>query len=285
MGTSRTRPARAAHTTKPGRRMTTPNPATGPAAAPPDRATLDAERERLLRQVEAIGDPIMIGLGLVFLVLLLLQVSSVPLTDGEQAFVNRADDVIYGVFVADFLLRLLIVPNKAAYLKANWLLAASLAVPALRPLKLVRVAPMLGSLHAAQVVGGANRGLTALRLMLRGRVFLYLSMVTVVVVLIGAGGVLRLDAGHPGTPFTSFGEALWWAATLITTVNSSDDPVSGWGRVVAFLMRIYAVAIFGYLTGSIASYFVAEVRQGASAGPHARSADDASPPKPVEGPQ
>lgn len=262
--------------------MTTPNPTPG---SEPPRAPLDAERERLLRQVEAIADPIMVALGLVFLGLLLLQVSSVPLTGDERSFVDRADDVIYGAFVVDFLARLLIVPDRLSFLKSNWLLALSLVLPALRPLKLVRMAPMLGSLHVSQVVGGANRALTSLRLMLRGRAFLYLSMITTVVVLVGAGVVMQLDAGHPGTPFTSFGDALWWSATLITTVNSSDDPVSAWGRVVAFLMRIYAVGVFGYLTASIASYFVAQVSRAQPPHAAARPAENAAPPNHGEDPQ
>jgi voltage-gated potassium channel len=220
---------------------------------------LDREREVLLRQVEAIADPLMVALGLAFLALLLTQVANPPLTPGEQRFLDRADDVIYVAFVADFLLRLLIVPDRWAWVRRNWLLAASLLLPALRPLRLLRLAPALASFHMAALVGGANRGLLALRQMLRGRVFLYLAMVTTVVVLVGAGVVWRLDQGHAATPFGSFGEALWWAATLVTTVNSSDDPVSGWGRVVALLMRVYAVGVFGYLTASIASYFVAQV--------------------------
>lgn len=268
--------------TNPARPVPTPNQETGPDASPREPGSLDAERERLLRQIEAIGDPLMVALGLVFLVLLLLQVSSIQLTAGEQAFVDRADDVIYGVFVFDFLLRLLIVPNKRSYLRMNWLLAVSLVLPALRPLRLVRLAPALGSVHAAQFVGGANRALTSLRLMLRGKVFLYLSMITAFNVLVGAGVVMRLDAGHPGTPFTSYGEALWWAATLITTVNSSDDPVSAWGRVVAFLMRIYAVGVFGYLTASIASYFVSQVAQTRPAAADSRAVDDAAPPNPAD---
>ncbi len=265
--------------------MATQPQTTGSYPAPDDARSLDEERETLLRQVEAIGDPIMVALGLVFLVLLLVQVSSIQLTAGEQTFVDRADDVIYGIFVADFLLRLLIVPDRSRYLRTNWLLAISLVLPALRPLKLVRMAPALGSLHAAQLVGGANRALASLRLMLRGRVFLYLSMITAVIVLAGAGVVMRLDVGHAGTPLTSYGESLWWAATLITTVNSSDDPVSAWGRIVAFLMRIYAVGVFGYLTASIASYFVAQVTQAQPGAQPSPAAGDGGPAKPADGPQ
>lgn len=238
-----------------------------PPAAPDPAARLRAERELLLRNVEAVADPVMVVLGIAFVVLLVVQVAGVPLTPAELAFVGRADDAIYGAFVVDFLLRLWIVPDRFAYLKRNWLLVASLVLPALRPLRLVRLAPAVGSLHVAQLVGGANHGLSVLGAMLRGRAFLYLALLTLTVVLVGAVVVLPLEQGQPGTPLTSFGEALWWSATLVTTVNSGDDPVSGWGRVLAVLMRIYAVGVFGYLTGSIASYFVAQVNPSRTADP------------------
>jgi voltage-gated potassium channel len=247
-------------------------------------ADLDAERERLLAQVEAVADPLMFALGLVFLLLLLVQVGALPVTADEQRFLDRADNVIYAAFVADFGLRLLIVPDRAAWIRKNWLLAVSLLLPALRPLRLVRIAPALATIHTAALVGGANKALAALRKMLRGRAFLYLVVVTVLVVVVGAGAVLQLDRGHHDTPFTSFGEALWWAATLVTTVNTGDDPVSGWGRVVAVMMRVYAVGVFGYLTASIASYFIAQV-SASDARSSATAPASTSSPRPQSGAQ
>lgn len=44
---------------------------------------------------------------------------------------------------------------------------------------------------------------------------------TVVVVLAAAALVLAVEEGEGGT-IDSFGDAMWWAATTVTTVNYGD---------------------------------------------------------------
>ena len=137
-------------------------------------------------------------------------------------------------------------------------------MPALRPLRVLRAARALRSIHLLRMLSGANRGMRALRRITRGRQFAYVATLSLLVTLLGAGGAFVLDRGAPGTPLNSFGEALWWAATLVTTVNSGVDPVTAEARLVAVLMRLYAVSVFGFVTASIASYFIG--RSSAAAG-------------------
>lgn len=135
----------------------------------------------------------------------------------------------------------------------------SLVVPFLRPLRALHALTALKALQAGQLVGGANRGLRSLREVFRGRSALYLSLLTLLVIVVGASVTLALERGTAGSELTTFGDALWWSATLVTTVNTGLDPVTAWGRVVGWLMRVYAVGVFGYLTASIASYLVSQV--------------------------
>jgi voltage-gated potassium channel len=53
-----------------------------------------------------------------------------------------------------------------------------------------------------------------------------------------------------------FGTALWWTAMLITTMGSEYWPRSAEGRVLCLILSIYAFAVFGYVTASLASLFV-----------------------------
>ena len=54
-----------------------------------------------------------------------------------------------------------------------------------------------------------------------------------------------------------FGDALWWAATTVTTVGYGDKyPLTAEGRAVAVFLMIVGIAIFGVLTAGIAAYFV-----------------------------
>jgi len=202
-------------------------------------------------------------LGVVFLAIVVLEISNIPLTAGETRIIKTTGGVIYGLFILDFLVRLAISPQRGAFLRENWLLAISLALPFLAPLRILRLAPAASAITASRAVAGVDRALHELGVMLRGMTFVYLVMITILVVLLGAGVVLQLDRAHPNTPFANYGDTLWWSATVITTMNNSDDPVSAWARVVAVAMRIYAVGVFTYLTASVASYYVGRISPGA----------------------
>jgi voltage-gated potassium channel len=220
---------------------------------------MHAERLELLARIEAILDPPMVVLGLVFLVLVALSLFQAPMTPSERSAVERADDVIYWIFVADFLLRLLITPARLPWVRANWALVLSLALPFLRPLHAFHALAALQVMNVGQLVVGLNRALRALQQIFRGRSALYLSLLTLLTIVVGAGVTLVLERGAAGSALTTFGQALWWSATLVTTVNSGLDPVTAWGRVVGWLLRVYAVGVFGYLTASIASFLVGQV--------------------------
>ncbi len=96
----------------------------------------------------------------------------------------------------------------------------------------------------------------SLRRVARGRQFAYVGALTLLVILLGAVGVWSFDRGAPDASIRTFGDAVWWAATLVTTVNSGLEAATPEARVIAILLRLYAVSVFGYVTASIASYFV-----------------------------
>ena len=43
---------------------------------------------------------------------------------------------------------------------------------------------------------------------------------------------------------------------LLTTIGSQSWPASHEGRILALLISIYGLAVFGYITASFASFFV-----------------------------
>jgi len=59
------------------------------------------------------------------------------------------------------------------------------------------------------------------------------------------------DAG-----FSSFGDALWWTGMIITTMGSAYWPLTAEGRILAFLLSLFAIGVFGYITATLASFFV-----------------------------
>lgn len=53
-----------------------------------------------------------------------------------------------------------------------------------------------------------------------------------------------------------FGTALWWASMMVTTMGSDYWPRSPEGRILTFLLALYAFAIFGYVTATIAGFLI-----------------------------
>ncbi|MDQ3468031.1 MAG: ion transporter [Chloroflexota bacterium] len=228
-----------------------------PATAPPPAVSpIHSERLELLAHLEAMLEPIMLMLGLLFLGLLAFEYSGVDFTPVEKRWIDRAETTIYWVFAGDFIVRFAIAPAKTRFLRTNWITALSLALPALRPLRAVGAAGSLSTVHLLRVLSGANHGMRALRHITRGRQFAYLVSLTFIVTMLSAGGVLFFDRNARGADITDASDAIWWAATLVTTINSNEDPVSFPGRIIGLLLRFYAVSVLGYITASIASYFI-----------------------------
>ena len=73
------------------------------------------------------------------------------------------------MFLLDFMIPFAVAPSKRSFLRRNWLVALSLALPFPRPLRAFRAARALRSLSLARLLGGTNRGMRVLRQVTRGR--------------------------------------------------------------------------------------------------------------------
>lgn len=179
---------------------------------------------------------------------------------GESQLLETIGLAIWAVFLVEFLLRLALAPDKARFLRANWLSAIALVAPAfrlLRGFRVLRLARAARGLRLVRVVGTANRGMNALRAGLRRRGLGYVVALTALVSLLGAAGMYAFEqAPEVEGGFSSFGDALWWTAMLMTTMGSDFWPRTAEGRVLCLLLATYAFAVFGYITAAFASFFV-----------------------------
>lgn len=228
------------------------------------------ERLELLAHVQALLEPLMVALGLVFLVLLLLDFSGALAGQREGLWLSRSLTAIWVVFLAEFALRFVIAPKKLDFLLRNWLGLASLALPFLRPFRALRAVRAVRSLSLVRLLGGVNRAIRLLRTVARGSQIAYLAALTIFVMLAGATGAWYFERGVEGAAIRSFSDALWWSSALVTTINNEKYVVSPEARVVAILMRVYAVSVFGFITATIASFLLGR-----------NAAQDAAPTPPV----
>jgi len=219
-------------------------------------ALLNAERRALLEQLEDRLETPMLVLGLVWLGLLIIE-----FVGTLGAPLEILVTLIWIVFLLDFALKFTLAPRKLDYLQSNWLTAISLLVPALRVFRIVRVVRLLRVARAARglrlfrLVSSLNRGMKALGGALGRRGFGYVVALTLVVTLGGAAGMFAFE-NEVGGSFKTYPEALWWTAMLMTTLGSEKWPQSDAGRTLCFLLSLYAFAVFGYVTATLATFFV-----------------------------
>jgi voltage-gated potassium channel len=219
---------------------------------------LAGERARLLETLEQHLERPMIALAFVWLALLILELAM-----GERGWTVVLSIIIWIIFILDFAVRLALAPSKLTFLKRNWLTALSLVVPALRGLRLfalgrfVQIGRVSRGARLVRVVSSVNRGMSALSSTMRRRGFGYVILLTIIVVLAGAAGMLAFEKQVPIKPgIHTYGEAVWWTAMIITTMGTDYWPQTGEGRLLCFLLALYAFAVFGYVTATIATFFI-----------------------------
>lgn len=218
---------------------------------------IEQERFEVLQQFEELLEPVVMALGFVWLALL-----AVELVWGSNPFVQTLVWVIWGIFLVDFVIRFFLAPGKLNYLKKNWLTALSLLVPALRVFRLVRVARVLYAARATRglalfrVLSSLNRSLRALRAHIQRRGIGYVLALSALVTFIGAAAIYFFERDAQSGGFSNYWDALYWTGMMMTTLGSSYWPETGEGRVLAFLLALYALSMFGYITATLATFFI-----------------------------
>ena len=82
-----------------------------------------------------------------------------------------------------------------------------------------------------------------------------LVMLTVILVLAGAFVFYRLERNAPGSEVTTYGDALFWTSSQITTISSSlANPITTGGRILAVLTDLASIAMVSLLFGTIAQH-------------------------------
>jgi voltage-gated potassium channel len=214
---------------------------------------LERERFEIVEQLQEWLEWPMIVLGLAWLVLLVLE-----FVRGSDPVLSILSTTIWVLFIADFALKLLLAPRKWRFIGANWLTVVSLAIPALRVLRVSRVLLLARAgrgLRLVRVVASLNRGMRALRSAMARRGFGYVIASTTVVVFAAAAGMLAFEREVP-EGLDTYGDALWWTAMIVVTMGSGYWPQTGEGKLLCLGLSLYGFGVLGYVTATLASFFV-----------------------------
>lgn len=215
---------------------------------------LENERYEILQQLEDWLETPMLVLGFAWLILLVIELLWESIWK-QNPILNTISNVIWIIFILNFTVEIILAPRKLAYLKRNWLTAVALIVPAFRLFRILRVFRLARGVRLVKVVGSLNRGMRSLGSSMSRRGFGYVAALTLIVTLAGAAGMYAFE-NETANGLNSYGEALWWTAMIMTTMGSAYWPRTPEGRVLCVILALYAFAVFGYVTATLASFFI-----------------------------
>ena len=224
---------------------------------PHQQPALERERGEVLQQWEDWSETPMLVLSFAWLGLFIVE-----LVWGLTPLLEVIGTTIWIAFIFDFSIKFILAPRKLIYIKQHWLIVLSLLIPALRIFRIIRVIQPLRSIHGVRglqllrITIGTNRGMRLFGASVQRRGLGYVVGLTVIVTLIGSAGIYAFEREVPNGIITDYGIALWWTAMVMTTIGSDYFPKTAEGRILCFFLALYAVVVFGYLTATLATFFI-----------------------------
>jgi len=163
---------------------------------------------------------------------------------------NYTDNALCLLFLGDFFYKLFTAPSRWVYLRWGWIdfISSIPSVDLFRWGRFFRVFRILRAIRSARHLVNVVRKSQAQSLLLTVLLGCFL------VVDIGAMMVLHLEKDVPGATVTSVQDAFWWALVTITTVGYGDHfPITSGGRMVAAVLMLTGIGLFGTLTAFLSS--------------------------------
>lgn len=190
------------------------------------------------------------GFAVLFLVAYALPILVPSLPSWLRGSLEGVTWCVWAAFGSDYIIRLRLSRHRRAFLRGHLVELLVIALPLLRPLRVLRLLTLLDVLnrHAARS--------------LRGRVVTYVTGGTVLILLCAALAVLDAERSDPRGNIRTLADAIWWSLTTVTTVGYGDRfPVTGTGRLVAVLLMLGGIALLGIVTASLATWLMDRVRE------------------------
>lgn len=172
------------------------------------------------------------------------------------------DTLVCVLLITDFGVRFYKAESKLAFLKWGWidLIASIPNLPILRVGRLVRILRIIRLLRAIRATHKVSS------LILKDKIKTGITSVILtafLLVIFCSIGVLICEQQNPDANIKTAGDAIWWSVTTITTVGYGDKyPITAEGKIVAMILMISGIGLFGILSGVAAAFFVGAAQGG-----------------------
>jgi voltage-gated potassium channel len=206
-------------------------------------------RHDLVDRIERVTRYPMFLLGIAWLVIAIV-ILSTDLEGNASIALVATLFILWAVLLVEYLVRLVVTPDRRGYLRRRWVEPATVVVPVLQGWHLIGIEKMSLLLHEAEL---------RVEAILRHHSLFRVLIAAFATLVLGSWLVLLFERNAKGSNIHNYGDALWWGIVTVTTVGYGDRfPVTAGGRIVAVILMLVGIGLIGVLTATVASVFIKE---------------------------
>lgn len=167
-----------------------------------------------------------------------------------QKIIGYFDNFICVVFLFEFIYKYIKSENKLTYLKWGWIDLLS-SIPSLDMFRGGRVIRLIRIIRIIRVVKSVKSFISQIYSDKVEGTVKSVFLIAFLLLITSSISILMVETDL-NSNIKSAEDAIWWSITTITTVGYGDKyPVTTEGRIIATILMIYGVGIFG----TISAYF------------------------------
>lgn len=203
-----------------------------------------------------VGYQLLILVASVLSIAIMATMAAINLSPTTRTILDATDVAVCCLFLFDFVVSLAYAPNKLRYFATwGWLDLLS-SIPAIdlarfgRAARVLRVLRVLRVMRATKIMAGLAIQHRAKNTALAGVLLLLL------IVFASSIAILHFEDVEGGN-IRDAHDAMWWAATTVSTVGYGDFyPITWEGRLIAVLLMVTGVGSFAAVAAGLATWFI-----------------------------
>jgi|SRR5688572_13251445 len=192
----------------------------------------------------------------IYVLAALIADSFFKLPEEVSRLLHYIDNIICIFFLIEFCVRFYKAENKLKFMKWGWIDLIS-SIPTFDLFRYGRALQLIRLLRLLRAFRSVKHLMTYVFADRMKGTFTSITLLAITMVLFSSIAILQFET-VPESNIKTGEDAIWWSFTTITTVGYGDRyPITTGGRIVAICLMCTGVGLFGVLSATLASWFVA----------------------------